>query len=175
MRTPLCSALKQQLQLVAGLECSRERSGATGTDESQRSCMLQQVGQQRGQAGQIRSKEGGGHTGTKEQTGVRCECGQGHKQAEVGHCDVAASQHDDARRSWCTGECMPCSGGLHGRRKQPVLLLLVLALRLQQRDKVGKELLQRLTRQLLDLSRCYGSDIAGNGQDRRGWERRAGV
>ncbi|CAI7889853.1 unnamed protein product [Closterium sp. NIES-54] len=122
---PLCSALKQRLQLVAGLECSRERSGATGTDESQRSCMLQQVGQQRGQAGQIRSKEGGGHTGTKEQTGVRCECGQGHKQAEketagaaasgVGSSSATTRQALNSPRSGLMGDGAVMSGSVAGQ------------------------------------------------------------
>ncbi|CAI7835789.1 unnamed protein product [Closterium sp. NIES-53] len=128
MRMPLCSALKQRLQLVAGLECSRERSGATGTDEIQRSCMLQQVGQQRGQAGQIRSKEGGGHTGTKEQTGARCEGAAWQKETAgaaasgVGSSSATTRQALNSPRSSATA-LLSSAALLDNRIDSPVLHL----------------------------------------------------
>ncbi|CAI7914357.1 unnamed protein product [Closterium sp. NIES-53] len=82
---------KRRLQMDADVDSRSDERLA----KVQRSYVLQQVGQQRGQAGQMRGEEvEGGQSGTREQAGASRETGPGSKQAGVGHGEAWACEHD---------------------------------------------------------------------------------
>ncbi|CAI5999090.1 unnamed protein product [Closterium sp. NIES-65] len=79
---------KRRLQMDADVDSRSDERPA----KVQRSYVLQQVGQQRGQAGRTRGEEAaGGQTGAREQA---VETGPGSKQAGVGHGGAWACEHD---------------------------------------------------------------------------------
>ncbi|CAI5471666.1 unnamed protein product [Closterium sp. Yama58-4] len=81
---------KRRLQMDADVDSRIDERGA----KVQRSYVLQQVGQQRGQAGRSRGEEAtGGQSGTREHAGA-VETGPGSKQAGVGHGGAWACEHD---------------------------------------------------------------------------------